>query len=1281
MVDIAGNSSTTESITVGGTLTNTLETSGDHDWVRIELTAGQSIVIALSGSGATPLADPFVRVRDSAGNEITSNDDGGAGLGSMLRFTATTSGTYYIDVGAYSTETGDYQLSVETVRTWSNDEVAEYLVDGAYGSDGYHFNAAPGGTITVNLTALTAEGQFLAREALALWSDVTGISFSEVATGGQITFDDNESGAFCSTTWSGGYLTGAHVNVSTQWLADYGTGISSYSMHTYLHEVGHALGLGHGGDYNLTGDYSSALYLNDGWPTSIMSYFNQSENSYFAGQGFTYNLVLTPMAADILAMSLLYGTSTTTRTGDTIYGFNSNAGRAVFDAALHPNVGYTIFDSGGTDTLDYSGTSHNQLINLNPETFSNVLGHRGNVSIGRGVVIENAISGSGNDTIIGNAANNVLNGGGGEDTVSYEAAEAGVTVDLRSTTQQNTGGAGRDTLAGFERLIGSAFGDVLIGGAATMSITGGAGNDRIIAGAASAPGGLGMYGGDGDDVFVLGAAADWVDGGEGFDTIDCSTATGPVLLTTSGSIGSSPDTTISIEKIIGSDYDDHLAAWNAGDVLLGGAGSDTLESSPWGTSQLIGGSGNDSYVIRHAATQITENAGEGVDSVRSHYSFTLAANVENLTLTGTGAINGTGNALPNEITGNDSDNLLDGAGGDDRIFGNGGNDTLIGGAGGDSMRGGAGDDIYEVDNSGDVVTELAGEGVDTVRSQISFALTANVENLILTGTAAINGTGNALANVLNGNLAANILNGGAGADTMYGSAGNDTYVVDNISDRVGEAAGGGTDLVEASVSYALASNVENLTLTGTAAINGTGNALDNVLNGNSAANVLNGGASADTMNGGLGNDTYVVDDGGDLIGEAADGGTDIVYTSVSYALAANVEHLRLTGTASINATGNSLANALTGNNGANVINGGAGADNMYGGLGNDTYVVDNIYDRIGEIAAGGIDLVQASVSYALGSNLENLTLTGTAAINGFGNALNNVLTGNSAANVLNGGVGADTTVGEGGNDTYVVDNVDDRVVEEVDGGIELVYSSVSYALAANVEHLRLTGTANINATGNSLANALTGNNGANVINGGGGADNMYGGLGNDTYVVDNIYDRIGEIAAGGVDTVHSSVSYGLGSNLEHLVLTGTANISATGNGLDNTLTGNAGSNGLAGGLGNDSLSGGAGADRFIFNTSLDEATNVDRIIDFSVADDTIVLDDDVFTAIGATGTLAASAFRTGTEAQDADDRIIYDSATGRIYYDADGSGAGAQVLFAQVAAGLALTNADFLIGG
>jgi Ca2+-binding RTX toxin-like protein len=345
----------------------------------------------------------------------------------------------------------------------------------------------------------------------------------------------------------------------------------------------------------------------------------------------------------------------------------------------------------------------------------------------------------------------------------------------------------------------------------------------------------------------------------------------------------------------------------------------------------------------------------------------------------------------------------------------------------------------------------------------------------------------------------------------------------------------------------------------------SGGAGNDVLDGGAGNDRLVGGAGNDTMRGGAGNDTYVVDSGSDVVSElgTVSSTSDLVQSSVTWSLDKTgntlVERLTLTGTNTIDGTGNGLANTITGNTAANSLIGGAGNDSLIGGAGNDT---------------------------------------------------------------LTGGTGNDSMVGGDGNDTYVVDSTSDTVGElgTVSSASDLVQSSVTWSLNKTgntlVERLALTGTSAINGTGNSLANGITGNTGANVLNGGLGNDKVSAGAGNDT---------------------------------------------------------------LVGGAGNDSLTGGAGADVFRFNTAPSASTNVDRVTDFRTVDDTIQIDNAFFTAVGANGALTAAAYRAGAAAADASDRVIYDSATGQIFYDADGTGAGAQVLFATVAAGTVLTVEDFII--
>lgn len=675
------------------------------------------------------------------------------------------------------------------------------------------------------------------------------------------------------------------------------------------------------------------------------------------------------------------------------------------------------------------------------------------------------------------------------------------------------------------------------------------------------------------------------------------------------------------------------------------------------------------------------------------------------------------------ITGSAGVDIIDGGAGVDTLNGMGGNDTLLGGeqadrldggTGGDTMEGGNGDDTYIVDSSADQITETLSGGIDLVLSSATFTLGPYVENLTLTGSGAIRGTGNGIANQILGNSANNVLdgaggddllNGGLGADRLIGGTGSDTFIVNSADDVVREE-GSDVDLVRSTVSFVLPALVENLTLEGSA-IKGTGNDLDNTILGNAAANLIDGRAGGDRMTGMGGNDTFTVDSIWDVVTEQADGGNDTVRAAIDYTLADNVENLILTGSLKINGAGNALANRITGNAADNRIDGMAGADVMRGGGGSDTYIVDIVGDKVIESAdSGDHDLVQSAVSFRLGANVEDLQLTGANPIYGIGNDLANIITGNDAANMLDGGAGADRLVGGVGDDRYYVDNSDD-VVDEVTGGAgtDTVYSSVSYALGDFVEILRLTGTADINATGNGDANMLYGNSGANRLDGGIGADTMYGGDGNDTYVVDNVADAVREKNGSvGIDGVESTISYALGANVELLALNGGGDIAGYGNTLDNVIVGNVGANlingrdgkdvlyglegndSVRGGAGDDILNGNAGQDRlygeggrdsFYFDAEL-KPENADRIVDFVSADDSIFLSSKVFKGL-AKGALAADAFWVGSAAHDASDRIIYDQAKASLYFDDDGTGPNAKLLVATFTLGTTLTATDFVI--
>ena len=628
-------------------------------------------------------------------------------------------------------------------------------------------------------------------------------------------------------------------------------------------------------------------------------------------------------------------------------------------------------------------------------------------------------AGAGADQVHGGAGNDDIDGGDGDDWLYGDSGND----DLRD-------GAGAD------HVFGGDGDDIIALGGGGDTVDGGAGNDTIFATADA-------------ETFVYGTAwgVDSIDGLVGGDTLrfdpsvpasslqlwrdlgnglrieevdgrssisvrgffdDLNATAGLTFAFADGSSWDLAAIQANVSGITGTDDADDITALTGGsriralagnDVLTGSAGADVLDGG-LGDDRMAGGAGNDIYVVDSLGDSTVEAARGGTDEVQSSITWTLDDNLERLVLTGVAAINGTGNSGNNTITGNSADNLLDG------------------GAGNDRMIGGAGDDTYVVDSATDVVIEAAGAGYDTLLSSVTRTLPANVERLVLTGSALLDGTGNGLDNLLQGNAGDNslfgangsdtlvggdgndTLDGGNGIDTMAGGAGDDIYVVNMSKDVVTELDGEGVDTVRSFVSLTLGPHVENLTLMGSKAINGTGNALDNVMTGNDAANRLNGGSGDDTLDGGAGNDTllggpgndtYWVDSADDIVTEKANQGVDTVFSAVTLTLSANVEHLTLTGSASVSGTGNNLDNRLLGNAGANtltggagndMLDGGAGVDTLAGGAGGDTYVfgrgwgVDTIVEN--DTASNAVDqvwfgkdIVPADVLYARnGDDLE-----------------------------------------------------------------------------------------------------------------------------------------------------------------------------------------------------------------------------------------------------------------------------------------------------------------------
>ena len=426
---------------------------------------------------------------------------------------------------------------------------------------------------------------------------------------------------------------------------------------------------------------------------------------------------------------------------------------------------------------------------------------------------------------------------------------------------------------------------------------------------------------------------------------------------------------------------------------------------------------------------------------------------------------------------------------------------------------------------------------------------------------------------------------------------------------------------------------------------GVGNDLIHGLGG---ADTIRGGPGADTMVGGAGNDTYVVDNSGDIATEAGGGGFDIVVTSASFTLTAGSEVEIVTvndhaATTPINLTSNELGTELWGNAGANTLTGEGGNDALIGFAGNDTLV-----------GSGGDDN-------------------------------------------LDGGTGSDGMAGGSGNDIYRVDNALDAVIELTGEGNDTVFATVSYTLGAGSEVEILSAASNESTTpllltGNGLANQLWGTQGPDVLNGAGGADIMIGFGGNDVYHVDSASDVIIEGASGGNDIAYASVNYTLAFSVRVEVLAAVDHLATTtldlqGNELSNEIWANNGANRIDGGGGADVLWGFGGADTFAFTTAFNfiftgpfgRGQNIDTIFDMQPGVDKIALDDAVFTALPP-GALAAGAFRTGSSAQDADDRIMYDPTTGALYYDGDGNGPGFDTLqFAILRGAPPITASDFIV--
>jgi serralysin len=684
-----------------------------------------------------------------------------------------------------------------------------------------------------------------------------------------------------------------------------------------------------------------------------------------------------------------------------------------------------------------------------------------------------------------------------------------------------------------------------------------------------------------------------------------------------------------------------ICGFAGNDRLFGGGGSDFLDGGP-GADLLDGGdagpSGNiATYLSARTGVHATlrnpsENTGDAAGDTYINIQRLEGSNFDDILH---------GNSRDNGLSGRSGDDILDGGGGGDRLFGGLGLDSA-------SYMFALTGIVASLANPSENTGEADGDAYDSIEnllgSNFNDRLTGDDRHNFLAGNGGddqlVGGAGN---DTLDGGVGSNILAGGVGVDTVdYSTASAAVFV---LLEQAFGFGGGRSDLY---------TDIENV----------IGSAFDDELLGDSVDNDIRGGLGNDKLDGGLGADLLDGGAGSDQI----DGG---------------LGNDKLDG-----GLGN---DKLEGGFGADLLDGGAGADAMFGGAGDDVYIVDAAGDVTTENAEEGTDTVRSHIDWTLGAEIERLELHFLGNLSGTGNTLANTLVGNERVNTLNGLGGADLMQGLRGNDRYFVDNVADTVVEtEGEGTADRVLTSVSYALgaAAQVEILSTTNAAGvgaINLTGNNFVQTIIGNAGANTLNGLGGADLMQGLGGNDRYVVDNAADVVVEAVGGGTDRVLTSVNYSLDPGVEVEILS-TNNANATtalklaGNAFANAIVGNSGNNFINGASGSDTLTGWVGDDIFMFNTALG-ASNVDTITDFTVVDDTIRLDNAIFTSIAGTGVLTAAQFTANASgtAQDASDRIIYETDTGKLIYDSNGSAAGGAVQFALLDAGLALTNADFFI--
>ena len=672
--DAAAATATTYSMAVGDYFFGTLGTTQDSDWIRVDLVAGQTYTFGLVGVGALTdnLDDSYLRLRNGAGTLISEDDDSGPGRNSSVTFTASSTGSYYLDVQSWNnSKAGDYGLSVVAGSRASYDvtmgagvllrpDVSWAATPGTPATVTWGIRAtgpAPGGAAydgqgnIVPFEALTAAQIVAAREVMSMFEGVSGLTLTQVNPGGTTDNATMLFGAYTSTIDGSGafaYYPGStsfSANAGDVWLNNNSISQTSlprgesFSYFALLHELGHTVGLAHPGDYNAAPGVSityanSAQFIEDSHQYTVMSYFDES-NTTSSFSSYPDTLLL----YDIYALQQLYGANYSFQAGNTTYGFNATVGGA-YDFTTNSNPFLSIWDGSGTDTLDLSGYTMAQRVDLRAGMFSDIGGYVGNLSIAIGAVIENAIGGSGADRLTGNAAANVLDGGPGADTLDgglgADTLDGGGGIDMVSYATAtgrigarldggvNWGKATGDVFQNIEGLIGGDFDDTLIGSNAADLLQGGGGDDNIVA----------LWG---NDTLAGGAGADTLNGGGGADTITYAAATGRIGARLDGGVnwgGATGDVIQNAETLVGGIFDDTLIGSNGGNLLLGALGNDKIYGLG-GNDTIAGGAGDDTLYGYGGADVFVYDNGFGTDIIAD---FEATNDQEKINLAGVSSI-------------------------------------------------------------------------------------------------------------------------------------------------------------------------------------------------------------------------------------------------------------------------------------------------------------------------------------------------------------------------------------------------------------------------------------------------------------------------------------------------------------------------------------------------------------------------------------------------------------------------------------------------------------------